>query len=68
MLNSSPSSMPMRPGGARARAEPEPGCGQRVTTHVVVFMIHTRRNAEAAKALLGDWFGVLVTDRHGAYH
>ena len=31
-------------------------------------MIHTRRNAEAARALLGDWFGVLVTDRHGAYH
>jgi transposase len=39
-----------------------------VTTHVVVFMIHARRNAEAAKALLGDWLGVLVTDRHGAYH
>lgn len=39
-----------------------------VTTHVVVFMIHARRNAEAAKELLGDWFGVLVTDRHGAYH
>jgi transposase len=39
-----------------------------VTTHVVVFMIHARRNAEAAKELLGDWLGVLVTDRHGAYH
>jgi transposase len=39
-----------------------------VTTHVVVFMIHARRNAEAAKELLGDWFGVLVSDRHGAYH
>lgn len=39
-----------------------------VTTHVVVFMIHARRSAEAAKELLGDWLGVLVTDRHGAYH
>jgi transposase len=39
-----------------------------VTTHVVVFMIHARRNAEAAKELLGDWLGVLVTDRHGAYN
>ena len=39
-----------------------------VTTHVVVFMIHARRNAEAAKELLGTWRGVLVTDRHGAYH
>jgi transposase len=39
-----------------------------VTTHVVVFMIHARRNAEAAKELLGKWRGVLVTDRHGAYH
>ena len=39
-----------------------------VTTHVVVFMIHARRNAEAAKLLLGTWRGILVTDRHGAYH
>jgi transposase len=39
-----------------------------VTTHVVVFMIHARRNAEAAKELLGTWRGILVTDRHGAYH
>ena len=31
-------------------------------------MIHARRNAEAAKELLGTWRGVLVTDRHGAYH
>ena len=42
--------------------------GRVVTTHVVVFMIHARRNAEAAKELLGMWRGVLVTDRHGAYH
>ena len=39
-----------------------------VTAHVVVFMIHARRNAEAAKELLGKWCGVLVTDRHGAYN
>lgn len=39
-----------------------------VTPLVVVFMIQARRNAEAAKTLLGDWLGVLVTDRHGAYH
>jgi transposase len=39
-----------------------------VTTQVVVFMIHARRNADAAKELLGGWLGVLVTDRHGAYN
>ncbi|MEO5730743.1 MAG: IS66 family transposase, partial [Byssovorax sp.] len=39
-----------------------------VTTQVVVFMIHARRNADAAKELLGAWLGVLVTDRHGAYN
>ena len=51
-----------REGAGRARA----WLWTVVTTQVVVFMIHTRRNAEAAKELLGDWFGVLVTDRHGA--
>jgi transposase len=39
-----------------------------VTRHVVVFMVHARRNAEAAKEILGTCFGVLVTDRHGAYN
>jgi len=39
-----------------------------VTQQVVVFMIHARRNADAAKDLLGGWTGVLVTDRHGAYN
>jgi transposase len=53
-----------REGAGRARA----WLWTVVTTQVVVFMIHARRNAEAAKALLGDWRGVLVTDRHGAYH
>jgi transposase len=38
-----------------------------VTTSVVVFMIHTRRNADAARALLVQAAGVLVSDRHGAY-
>ena len=40
-----------------------------VVTHTVaVFMVHARRNADAAMRLLGDMFGVLVTDRHGAYN
>ena len=40
-----------------------------VATHAVaVFMVHTRRNADAAKLLLGAVLGVLVTDRHGAYN
>ena len=33
-----------------------------------VFMIHTRRNAVAARAILGRAHGVLVSDRHGAYN
>lgn len=40
-----------------------------VVTHAVaVFMVHARRNADAAKRLLGAAGGVLVTDRHGAYN
>jgi transposase len=38
-----------------------------VTAHLTVFMVHARRNADAARALLGNATGVLVTDRHGAY-
>ena len=38
-----------------------------VTASVTVFMIHTRRNAVAARAILGRAHGVLVSDRHGAY-
>jgi transposase len=38
------------------------------TTSVVVFMVHVRRNAEAAQALLVRASGVLVSDRHGAYN
>lgn len=38
-----------------------------VTGTLTVFMVHRRRNAEAARALLGEAAGVLVTDRHGAY-
>lgn len=39
-----------------------------VTATVTVFMIHTRRNASAARAILGKVHGVLVSDRHGAYN
>jgi transposase len=38
-----------------------------VTPLVTVFMIHSRRNAEAARELLGPPIGMLGTDRHGAY-
>ena len=39
-----------------------------VTASVAVFMVHLRRNADAAKQLLVAASGVLVTDRHGAYN
>ena len=39
-----------------------------VTSTLALFMVHRRRNADAAKALLGEVCGVLVTDRHGAYN
>lgn len=43
-----------------------------VTSTVTVFMIHARRNAVAARAVLaradGSFIGVLVSDRHGAYN
>lgn len=39
-----------------------------VTATVAVFMVHARRNGDAAKQILGAAFGVLVTDRHGAYN
>ena len=38
------------------------------TRAVAVFVIQARRNADAAKVLLGSVAGVLVTDRHGAYN
>ena len=38
-----------------------------VTSSVVVFMVHARRNAEAAESLLVRAAGVLISDRHGAY-
>lgn len=37
------------------------------TALVTVFMVHGRRSAEAARALLGATSAILVTDRHGAY-
>lgn len=39
-----------------------------LTQTVAVFLIHSRRNADAARQLLGSVIGVLVTDRHGAYN
>lgn len=43
-----------------------------VTATVTVFMVHARRNAAAARAILaradGVFIGVLVSDRHGAYN
>ena len=39
-----------------------------VTSKLTVFMVHRRRNSDAARALLGTPRGVLVTDRHGAYN
>jgi transposase len=39
-----------------------------VTASVTVFMIHTRRTAEAARVILVRSHGVLVSDRHGAYN
>jgi transposase len=38
-----------------------------VTDSVVVFMVHARRNSDAAKALLVRAAGVLISDRYGAY-
>ena len=38
-----------------------------VTSTLTIFLVQPRRNAEAARALLGEPKGVLVTDRHGAY-
>jgi len=39
-----------------------------VTATVTVFMVHTRRTADAAREILGRAQGVLVSDRHGAYN
>ena len=39
-----------------------------VTAKLTIFMVHARRNADAARALLGRASGVLVSDRHGAYN
>ena len=38
------------------------------TTLVTVFLVHTRRGAEAARSLLGTFTGILVTDRWAAYN
>jgi transposase len=39
-----------------------------VTATVTVFMVHTRRTANAARAILGRPNGILVSDRYGAYN
>jgi len=39
-----------------------------VTQFVTVFMVHARRNTDAARELLGKASGILHTDRHGAYN
>lgn len=39
-----------------------------VTKWLAVFMIRSRRGRVEAKELLGDTFGILVTDRWNAYH
>lgn len=39
-----------------------------VTAAVTVFMVHSRRTAEASREILGRAQGVLVSDRHGAYN
>lgn len=39
-----------------------------VTAAVTVFLVHARRGAVAAQALLGAFAGILVTDRWGAYN
>lgn len=38
-----------------------------VSALVTVFMVHARRGTEAARALLGAFAGILVSDRWGAY-
>ena len=40
-----------------------------VTSVITVFLVHTRRNSKAAKALLGESFaGILSTDRWASYN
>lgn len=39
-----------------------------VTSFVTVFMIHASRGKKAAQALLGQFAGILVSDRWGAYN
>src|SRR5690606_8780345 len=39
-----------------------------VTPFVTVFQIHATRSAAAAKALLGQAKGVLISDRYSGYH
>jgi len=38
------------------------------TPQLAFFLVHASRGMRAAKELLGDFAGILITDRHGAYH
>jgi len=38
------------------------------TPQLAFFLVHASRGMKAAKELLGDFAGLLITDRHGAYH
>lgn len=38
------------------------------TPQLAFFMVHASRGMKAAQALLGDFSGILITDRHGGYN
>jgi transposase len=38
------------------------------TPQLAFFLVHASRGMKAAQALLGDFAGILITDRHGAYY
>jgi len=58
--------MPMRrPTGVAAS---DVGCGPCAQKRAVYFLTHYSRGKAAAKALLGDFKGILITDRHGGYN
>ena len=61
---------PTRPAGARTKHRKKKAwLWVAVTAMVTVFLVHTRRNTSAAKALLGDAFaGILTTDRWASYN
>jgi hypothetical protein len=38
------------------------------TAHAAYFVVHASRGKKAARALLGGFMGILLTDRHGGYN